>query len=280
MSENGGESPQREQQRVIYGELLFETASSTMALGLNLAFYRSFAAPRIARRLAQTRVILDQPVQRASDTAVLVWEMVMNGFEQERGRAALRRMNHIHQGFSIPPEDFAYVLATLAVVPMQTMDRYGWRRTTEVERAAAAGFYAELGRHMGLRDLPGDYAGFEAFMLDYERRCFAYTDEARDLVAATLSLLGHRVPRPLRGAVGLLGSTLMSPSMRTAAGVRTPPSGLTSLVRVAARARARRAHRRDPHPGHRFPDGVVVLPAYPDGYALEQIGHPAAAARA
>lgn len=264
--------------RAIYSELLFREAASTMALGLNIAFYRSFLSPRVARLLAQTRVLMEEPVQRASDTAVLVWEMVIHGFEDERGRAALRRMNQIHARFDIAREDHLYVLATLVVVPMQVMDRYGWRCTSEPERAASAAFYAQMGRLMGLGDdVPATFAQFEEFMLDYERRNFAYSDEARDLVAATVSLMAHRFPRPLRGAVGMLTSTLMSRSMRKAAGVRTPPPGLTSAVRVAVRTAARRAHRHDPNPGHRFPDGVVVLPAYPNGYRIEEVGHAASA---
>ena len=51
--------------QAIYDRLLFVDAASTMAAGLNLAFYRSFAAPNIATLLASTRVAIDEPVQRA-----------------------------------------------------------------------------------------------------------------------------------------------------------------------------------------------------------------------
>ena len=259
--------------RAIYDHLMFVDTAATMAAGLNLAFYRSFTAPRIAGLLGKTRVIIDQPVQRASDTAVLVWEMVMHGFEHERGRAALRRMNQIHAAFAIPEEDFLYVLSTLVVVPIEFLDRYGYRRARARERTASAEFYRQMGRYMGLREVPENYAAFEAYMHDYERRHFAYSDQARELVEATVSLMNHRFPRILRGAVGMLSSTLMDRQMRKAAGVRTPPPGLTTVVRLAVRAGAKLARRRDPHPTHRFPDGVVRLPAYPDGYTIGEVGH-------
>jgi hypothetical protein len=259
--------------RVIYDRLLFVDAASTMAAGLNLAFYRSFAAPRIATLLAGTRVAIDEPVQRASDTAVLIWEMVMHGFDHERGRAALKRMNRIHSAFPIADEDYLYVLSAIVVVPIRFMDRYGWRRAFEHERIASAEFYRQMGRLMGVRGIPADFAEFEAYMQDYERVNFVFSDEARELIAATTSLMDHRVPKPLRGAVGMLTSTLMDRRMRNAAGVRNPPPGLSTAVRLAARTSSRIARRRNPHPAHRFPDGVVVLPTYPDGYRIEQVGH-------
>lgn len=259
--------------QAIYDRLLFVDAASTMAAGLNLAFYRSFAAPNIATLLASTRVAIDEPVQRATDTAVLVWEMVMHGFDHERGRAALKRMNRIHSAFSIANEDYLYVLSAIVVVPILFMDRYGWRRAFEHERIASAEFYREMGRRMGLRDIPADFAEFEAYMQDYERANFVFTDQARELIAATTSLMDHRVPKPLRGAVGMLTSTLMDRRMRAAAGVRNPPPGLATAVRVAVRTASRIARRRNPNPAHRFPTGVVTLPAYSDGYRLEQVGH-------
>lgn len=263
--------------RAIYAHLVFVDAAATMAGGLNLAFYRSFTAPRISALLAQTRVIMDEPVRRASDTAVLVWEMTMHGFEHDRGRAALRRMNQIHAAFDIADEDFAYVLSTLVVVPIEFLDRYGWRRASQRERAASAAFYREMGRYMGLRELPETFDGFAEFMRDYERRHVVYTDQARELVTATISLMDHRFPAVLRGAVKTLTSTLMGRTMRRAAGVRTPPPGLTTVVRLAVRGASKLARRRNPHPTHRFPDGVVTLPAYPNGYRIDEIGHMPAA---
>lgn len=256
----------------IYDNLLFIDATAAMAAGMNLAFYRSFSAPRIAALLAKTRVAIDEPVQRATDTAVLMWEMAMHGFDHERGRAALDRMNRIHSAFEIENTDMVYVLSTLVVVPILFLDRYGWRRAFPQERAASAEFYREMGRRMNLREIPADFAGFESYMQGYERERFHYTDQARELIAATTSLMDHRFPKPLRGLVGILTSALMSRQMRVAAGVRNPPPGLGTLVRLAVRAQARRTRRRNPQPSHRFPAGVVVLPAYPDGYEIDQIG--------
>jgi hypothetical protein len=263
-----------EDYRAIYGNLIFVDAAGTMTAGLNMAFYRSFAAPNVARLLATTRVAIDEPAARAVDTGILVWEMVMHGFEHERGRAALSRMNRIHSVFEISTEDFLYVLSTLVVVPIGFMDRYGWRRAFPQERTASAEFYRELGRRMALGEIPASFGEFEAYMNRYEREHFVYTDQARELLLATGSLMEHRFPKPLRRAVALLTSTLMDRRMRAAGGVRNPPPGLTALVRMVARPASRLARWRNPHPTHRFPNGVVApMPTYPDGYRIDQVGH-------
>lgn len=263
-----------EDYRAIYSNLIFVDAAGTMTAGLNMAFYRSFAAPNVAKLLATTRVAIDEPARRAIDTGILVWEMVMHGFEHERGRAALSRMNRIHSAFEISSEDFLYVLSALVVVPIRFMDRYGWRRAFAQERTASAEFYRELGRRMALNEIPAGFGEFEAYMDRYEREHFVYTDQARELLLATGSLMEHRFPKPLRRAVSLLTSTLMDRRMRVAGGVRNPPPGLTTLVRLTARPASRLARWRNPHPTHRFPDGVVApMPSYPDGYQIEQLGH-------
>lgn len=263
-----------ENHRAIYGNLIFVDAASTMTAGLNMAFYRSFAAPSIAKLLAGTRVAIDEPARRAVDTGILVWEMAMHGFEHERGRAALSRMNRIHSAFEISAEDFLYVLSALVVVPIRFMDRYGWRRAFAQERTASAEFYREMGRRMALREIPADFAAFEAYLNRYEREHFVYTDQAHELLLATGSLMEHRFPKPLRGAVSLLTSTMTDQRMRAAGGVRNPPPGLTTLVRLAARLGSRVARWRNPHPTHRFPNGVAEPMAfYPDGYQIEQVGH-------
>lgn len=263
-----------EDHRAIYSNLIFVDAASTMTAGLNMAFYRSFAAPSIAKLLTGTRVAIDDPARRAVDTGILVWEMAMHGFEHERGRAALSRMNRIHSAYEISPEDFLYVLSTIVVVPIEFMDRYGWRRTFAQERTASAEFYRQMGRRMALPEIPASFAEFEAYLNRYEREHFVYTDQAHELLLATGSLMDHRFPKPLRGAVSLLTSTLMDRRMRTAGGVRNPPPGLTTLVRITARSASRVARWRNPHPTHRFPNGVVApVPSYPDGYQIEQVGH-------
>ena len=70
------------------------------------------------------------------------------------GRAAVRRMNQMHGAYDISNDDKLYVLSAFVVMPIRWLDTYGWRRLTEAERVASANYYVELGRHMGIRDIP------------------------------------------------------------------------------------------------------------------------------
>ena len=76
------------------------------------------------------------------------------------GRTAIRRMNQMHRCYAISNDDIRYVLATFVVMPIRWMDDYGWRRMTEIERIAGANYYRELGRHMGIRDIPATWQAF------------------------------------------------------------------------------------------------------------------------
>jgi hypothetical protein len=270
-----GLDPIRDYRR-IYDHLVNVDSPAVMSTGLNLAFYKTFAAPAIAGLLVRTGHAIDDPRKRAEDTFILMSEMIMSGFGPVRGRDALHRMNRSHAGLGIGNADHLYVLAALAVEPIRFLDRFGGRKALPVERAASAEFYRQLGLHMKLDAVPAHYAAFEQYLREYEQFNFAYTDAAHQLMLATTDLMSLRFPPRLRKYVGRLTATMMDASMRSALGVPDPPLGMTTLVRALYRAQSIAARRRDPDPVHRFPDGVVTgLMRYPDGYEITQVGPPA-----
>ena len=60
---------------------------------------------------------------------------------------------------------------------------------TPNEIAATTNYYLELGRHMNIKDLPDDYAGFEQLLDDYEREHFAFDAGGRRVADSTLDLM-------------------------------------------------------------------------------------------
>ena len=56
------------------------------------------------------------------------------GYDSERGKRALRRMNQLHGRFDIANEDFLYVLSTFIYEPIRWNERFGWRPMCEQER--------------------------------------------------------------------------------------------------------------------------------------------------
>src|SRR5262249_54563655 len=98
-----------------------------MKLGLNLAFNRGFTIPHVSKLLVGTGELTERTQQRIDDTGLLMYEILLHGFDHQRGRAALRRINQAHRGHPIANEDHLYALAALIVVPTRWLDRYGWR---------------------------------------------------------------------------------------------------------------------------------------------------------
>jgi hypothetical protein len=76
---------------------------------LEVALYRTYCVPSISALLDKTGEFYRHTQRRYDDTALLVAEMSKWGYDSERGRAALRRMNRAHSRFDISNGDYLYV---------------------------------------------------------------------------------------------------------------------------------------------------------------------------
>ncbi|MEY9911035.1 uncharacterized protein (DUF2236 family) [Catenulispora sp. MAP12-49] len=247
----------------------YEFGWETM-LGLNLAFYSTFGIPAIAELLHSTGEMTERTRKRADDTGLLMYELITNGLEAERGRAAVKRLNQIHRRFTIADDDYRYVLATFVVVPTRWIARTGWRPLCCHERTATVEFYRRLGELMHVTDIPSDYAAFEKVLDTYEAEHFAHTAAAEALMTATRGLFAGRLPDRLKGLAGPVADTLLPPTLRTAVGAPTPALPVRMLVggllRARATAEAWKAPRTEPYLK------LGTAPSYPDGYRVEELG--------
>ncbi|TDB91144.1 DUF2236 domain-containing protein [Micromonospora fluostatini] len=243
-----------------------------MKLGLNLAFNRSFSVPEIARVHVGTGELTERTQQRIDDTGLLMYEMVLHGFEHPRGRAALRRINQIHRRHDIDAEDHRYVLGCLVVVPTRWLDRYGWRRPCCHERRATHAFYRELGRRMGVTGLPASYAEFASWFDRYDTARLRPNDDAATIERATRALMRTRLPRLLAPLGDALVSAMYDAPLRRATRVTEPTRPVRLGLHLALRGRARLLRwcgrpRRTPL----FADGIRTR-TYPHGYDIERLG--------
>jgi hypothetical protein len=250
---------------------LFHDFPWDMRLAFNLAFNRSFALPRVARLLVQTGEILRTPRKRADDTGIIMYEILLNGLESPRGRIALRRLNDAHRHFALDNGDSNYVLAALVVIPVRWLQRYGWRAPSAHEREAAAAYYREVGRRMGVRDIPSGYAAFAEFFDAYEREHLRHTPEAERIERVTRDLLRGRIPGPLRGAADALIGALYDEPLRRAYAVPRPPLWARAGLHVTLRTRAVMLRFARPRSEPLFANGIRAK-SYPDGYDLERVG--------
>ncbi|MBX5483796.1 MAG: DUF2236 domain-containing protein [Myxococcaceae bacterium] len=240
---------------------------------LELAMCRSFCVPSISALLHRTGEFRLRAQKRYDDTAILMAELAQHGYDSPRGAQVIDRINRIHSRFAIANDDFKYVLSTFVFEPIRWIDRYGWRHTASNERLASFHFYREVGRRMGIEDIPDDYCTFESFNREYERARFCFAKSNRQLAEATRALFCSWFPFALRPLVGVALAGVMDDPMLQAFGLTRPPWPVRAGVACALRLRAQLV-RHAPRP--RLPRFVTAAPprTYPAGYTLEQIGPP------
>jgi hypothetical protein len=243
---------------------------------LELALLRTFAIPSIAELLVATREFERFTQRRYDDTAILMGELAAHGYDSERGRTALRRINRAHGPYLIANEDMLYVLSTFVLDPVRWIDRYGWRRLLPQERHAAYAFYREVGRRMNIRDIPESYTALEAFSREYGRT-MRPTPDSRALADHVLGLVATWFPRPVRGAARRVAPATFDDELLHGLGLPEPTRLQRAGAHVALRLRAAVVRRMPPRRVASFDDGSVRFrsyPGYPDGYDLDTIGAP------
>ena len=246
--------------------------------GLNLAFYRPFAVPRIAALLKLSGEMSHQPRKRAIDTGLLMYELIEHGFDHPRGREVVSGLNRMHHRWQITNEDYLYVLASFVIVPTRWIDQYGWRPTTNVEREAIAQFYRQLGRRMAITDLPDDYEAFAAAFDKYEKANVAYSEAGAAQMQATQKIVEEQLPRRLRRLGGPAVSALLDARLTQALGVAAPNPVMRQVIRLGLAVRGALVRRQAPRATPWFVPGRPIRDLYPEGYRLEELG-PASARR-
>jgi hypothetical protein len=240
---------------------------------LELALFRSFAGPRIAKLLAQTGEFAARARRRYDDTDLFISYIVEYGPDSELGQRALARMNAIHGRFKIANEDFLYVLSTFIFEPIRWIDRFGWRHLTETEREAWFQFWGAVGRAMNIADIPPTRAALEAASRAYEDQHFVPTREAHDIALATARMFAEPAPIFLQPLVlaGMAG--LLDEKLRNAIDFpRAPLMGRLICTGLGLRKIALRLL-----PKRRRPRRRLAIPrpqSHPDGFTPETLGPP------
>lgn len=256
----------------IYRNVVMYEFPWDMNQALSFALFRTYAVPGIGALLDRTGEFTGNVQKRYDDTALLLEPPTRLGFEHADSRTAIRRINAMHRAYDIPNHQFAYVLSTFVVVPKRWLDDYGKRPMTPNEIEASVHYYRTLGRHMGIKDVPETYAGFERLMDSYEAEHFAYDAGARRVADSTLALMKTFYAKPLRRPAGVFAKALMDQPLRDAFRYDAPPAFVQRASRAGLRARglALRAF-----PARRNPkriEDISWIRSYPNGYELENLG--------
>lgn len=261
--------PERDHERIAFLSSAFDFPWDTQR-AYELALLRTFAVPKSSSLLVSTGEFTERTQKRYDDTTIIISTIGLYGYSSPEGRAAIRRMNQMHGRYTIPNDEFLYVLSTFIYEPVRWNARYGWRPLTETEKLAGFYFWCEVGRRMNIRDIPASYDIFEAFNHHYEAEHFAYSPDNARLAKVTKELfLSWVAPKALWPWLEPLIHAVMDQPMRSVFGFPEPPIWAQWTVAGILRFRAQLVRVLPPR---RTPYRLPTPKTYPDGYTIEQVG--------
>lgn len=235
---------------------------------LELALFRTFAAPSISRLLDRTSEFERHGQKRYDDTTLILLNILRHGCNSDTGRAYLARMNRSHSHYAISNEDFLFVLSTFVIDPILWCERHSWRALVPAEQQALFKVWIEIGQHMGLKDLPASLDEMTRQSWAYVEQQFVYSAENERVGQATLRIVQGWLPRGLRGLVSPAAAALLDERTRTALGLRPAPPLFAATVKGALRLRAAAMRRTRLWHAPNWPTGHL---SYPQGYGAEQL---------
>lgn len=262
--------PVQDHERIVYLMAKYEFPWD-LTRALEVALMRTYCSPRISGLLHHTRQFERYGQKRYDDTALLIAEFLKSGYNSPRGRQAISRMNYIHSHFSIANEDYLYVLSTFIFDPIRWIDQFGWRKTTQNEREALFHFLRQVGLQMNLQAIPETLEAFQQFAQQYEASHFKFNKTNKKVADATVGVVKHWLPKPLRFAVFPVLNALLDHSMRQAFNYPVPPRVFILSIRKVMKIRAYLLKIFDfnfnPRLFNEKPNRT-----YPKGYEIEQLG--------
>lgn len=245
-----------------------------MNQSLSFALFRTYAVPSIGGLLAETGEFTGRVQKRYDDTALILDAVIEHGFGSAQGRAAIRRMNQMHGSYSISNTDLLYVLATFVVIPIRWIEEFGWRKLSETEKVAGANYYRELGRFMGMKDIPTTYQEFAAYLDAYEAEHFAFDEGARAVADSTLALFTTFPPNNFApaGLIKRFSYGLMDDPLRAAFRYPRLSKLEQALWRRVVWARGRFVRLLPPRRESKFARHLSNVRGYPSGYEIAALG--------
>ena len=264
--------PDRDHQRIVHLSFGYEFPWDSIR-ALEIALYRTYCVPSISSLLDRTGEFRERTQQRYDDTSLIMAEICKWGYESERGREALARMNWAHGHYQIANDDFLYVLSTFIYEPVRWIDAFGWRPTCRNERLGYYVFWREVGTRMRIRDIPGSYEAFAAWSRRYEQEQFRFTETNHRIGSCTRDLFATWFPRLFTPIVRYSIYAMLDDRMIAAFGFPRPLPLTRPLLRASLKLRGRAVRwlpaRRQ---GHFFTD--TPNRTYPNGYRISELGPP------
>lgn len=241
---------------------------------LEFALFRTYGIPKSSRLLDSTTQFYAHGQRRYDDTTLLIAEITENGYDSERGLRAIKTMNRMHGKYDISNDEMRYVLSTFIFEPIRWNTKYGWRTPTQHENLASYYFWVEVGKRMGIKDIPDSYEAYEQFNIAYERDNYEFDPANRRVADGTVKIFLDWYPAILRPAVRQVIYALIDEPLRKAFGY---PKGHPIIKGAVHNGLLLAAKILRYMPPRIEPFRLTTLPnrSHPDGYEIEKLGPPA-----
>jgi hypothetical protein len=226
-------------QQIMYLSTCYEFPWDTTR-ALEFALFRVFGVAKGTPLLVSTGEFVQRTQKRYDDTVLILSEILESGgYDSPRGHAALTRMNKQHGRFQIPNDEYLYTLSTFIFEPIRWNAKYGWRPMTEIEKQANFHLWTEIGRRMGIREIPETLEEFDLFNQNYELAQFRYSPDNETVAVATRNLmLSWFLPKSLYSIGAPFVHALIDDRLLNAVGMKPAPRWLQVLVRTNLKFRA------------------------------------------
>ncbi len=238
-----------------------------------LAFLKTFAIPSIGNLLEGTGEFEKRPQKRYDDTDLILSEILEYGYDSERGKRAIKTLNHIHSRFNITNDDYLYVLTTFVMEPYRWIQQFGFRKLTEHEKIAAHQFWVQVGHRMGIQNIPNSFSELEQLNSEIERTRFGFSEGGRQVTNHTVNLLlGWYLPKFLWSMGRPFVYAALDDHLVATLQLNPPAWWVKRITRGVLRARA---SIKKILPGRNRPFYRTTRTnntTYPKGYEIEKLG--------
>lgn len=238
---------------------------------LEFALFRTYAVPHTSRILVASGQFEKYGQKRYDDTTLMLAGIAEKGYDSDYGKTVIAKMNELHGRWNLKNEDMLYVLSTFIFEPIRWHEKYGWRTPTEHEKQANYHFWREVGKRMGIKQIPKTLEEYEQFNIAHEKKYFAYDDANRAIGQATVELFLSWYPAFLRPLVYQVIVSFMDEPLLNGMGFKKPPA----IIRFVAHHGLKFAgHAIRFLPPRRKPFLYTEIPTktYPQGFKPEDLG--------
>lgn len=170
--------------------------------------------------------------KRYADTAVLVANIFGHEPSSEHAIASFGRLNYLHgvyrESGQIFDDDMLYTLSLFAIEPIRWIERYDWRKLSDLEKCALGTFVKSMGDAMLIdySKLPSGKQGFQdgiqwleeiwQWSEEYEIKQMVPSKDNHQTANETTAILLSTLPEFLKGVGKQAVSALMDDRLRRA----------------------------------------------------------------